>query len=122
MEPVSLLFLVQLVFDLLLLALVFMLYRRLGRLERSDPERISSALKEVERLTKRLEENLAEKKVLLDRLQKLSGGTASTGFKEKVRDLYSRGKSPAEIANQLELTQGEVEIILSLIKGEKPAP
>ncbi|MBA2849791.1 hypothetical protein G4V39_10405 [Thermosulfuriphilus ammonigenes] len=122
MEPVSLLFLVQLVFDLLLLALVFMLYRRLGRLERSDPERISSALKEVERLTKKLEKNLAEKKVLLDRLQKLSGGTASTGFKEKVRDLYSRGKSPAEIANQLELTQGEVEIILSLIKGEKPAP
>ncbi|WP_456433553.1 hypothetical protein [Thermosulfuriphilus sp.] len=121
MDLVSLLILAQLLFDTLLLVLIFFLYRRLGRLEKSDLQKTIVALKEIERLTKNIEENLEEKRRLIERLEDLLSKhrPGASFLKTKVKELLEAGLPPEEIARRLNTPQGEIEIIISLLDQEK---
>ena len=139
----------QILLDLLLLFIIFFLYRRLKTLDVRKIEDILDVLKKSEKLSQELEKNLKKNEALTVSLsgalnRKLSDkdlkkeyspsnkGTSAVYREAPVRPLDSAnkkdilhnqvialwkiGKNLQEIADATGLTQGEVEIIISLAK------
>ena len=109
MPDLSLLFLIQSLFDLLILALVLVLFWQIQRLRKFPLEETIERLKKADELCERLSKNLAEKKVLSERLLAAleTGAKAwetsksdAVQLKKKVADLAKKGLSVAEIAKK----------------------
>ena len=122
----SLFFIVQAVFDALILLFVLALYFQLRRLKRLPFEETIERLKAANELCERLTANLAEKKLLSERLMSAlktgakaweASKTDAANLKEKVRRLAQEGLSVPEIAEKTGLQEGEVALLLSV--GEK---
>ena len=104
--------------DILLLILFLFLLYRIKSIDTKNIDTIITKISEIQKLTKELQELLDEKARLTDELKKtikLKGKEGvSTGTKEIVLKLHQKGLTPAEIAQQTNLTMGEIELILSL--------
>ncbi len=117
-------FFLQLVLDALLLFCVFVLFVKVRRFP-SEKE-VSQRLSRLEELAKELGRYVEEEKGLIERLKKAveAGaraweGESKKGLRKKVVELYEQGIGVSEIAKRLSLSEGEVELLVSLEKFRK---
>ena len=116
-------FFIQIVLDALLLLallLLFLKFRKLARLPIGD---LSERLSLAEKLTKDLEKYVEEEKKLLEKVRLAletgakvweKSGEGRKSIKEKICELSRKGLSTEEISKKLSLSEGEVELVLSL--------
>ncbi|WP_022852797.1 DUF6115 domain-containing protein [Thermodesulfatator atlanticus] len=125
MLDLDLFFLLQAVFDLLLLFLILLLYLQVRRLQKIPFDEIEKRLKTANELCEKLSENIAKKQEISEKIISAleTGASAwestrsdSQDIKEKVRKLAQKGLSVAEIAKETGLQEGEVALILSVSK------
>jgi len=124
-------FLIQIILDILLFLTLLFLVLKFKKLSRLPVEDLSKRLSLAEKLTKDLERYVEEEKKLLEKLRlALETGAkvwensreGRKGIKEKIWELRRRGLSTEEICKKLSLSEGEVELVLSLERfrrGEK---
>jgi len=121
-------FLVQILFDLLLLLGLSFLFFKFKRLTRLPIEDISERLVLVEKLAKELKKYAEEERKLFERLRLAletgakaweASGKDRKSIREKIRELSRQGLSPEEISKRLSLSEGEVELVLSLERFRK---
>ncbi len=121
----SLFFLLQAFFDVLILCFVLALYFQLRRLKQLPFEEVLERLRAAHELCERLTTNLTEKKVLSERLMAAletgvkaweSSKTDAETLKKKVRHLAREGLSIPEIAERTGLQEGEVALLLSVVE------
>jgi len=117
--------LIQSFFDLLILILVLVLYQQIRALRKAPLEEAIARLKKANELCERLTANLAEKKVLSERLLSAleTGAKAweetqrdADTLKKQVAQLAKEGASLSEIARKTGLQEGEVALILSVLE------
>ncbi|MDA8161749.1 MAG: hypothetical protein M0022_02425 [Desulfobacteraceae bacterium] len=139
----------QILMDLILLFIIFFLYRRLKALDTQKIENILAVLKKSEKMSQELEKNLKKNEELTVSLYGVLnknpagrdlkkgvsphdkgpdasrdktpvGGLDPAKNKDMLHDqviaLWKIGKNISEIASATGLTQGEVEIIISIAK------
>ncbi len=133
MISVHALFMLQFLLDVILVVLLLALYKKLRMIDPSNLKRLIEALEHGQVLADKIEKNLKEKREITERLEQLVEGSpaqgahrvssipAHSGKREQVLKLYTQGKDSSEISKQTGIPMGEVELILSLQKSQKPA-
>ncbi len=129
MDHLSVLIALQLFLDAILFSLLFLIYRRIKAL---DPERsghILNALKEGERLCQVLEKNLEEKAALVKELKgyldiqdqgaNRNPDNPEADTRSEALKLHMQGLDIKEISRRTGLSQGEVEVVISLARARK---
>ncbi|NPB09002.1 MAG: hypothetical protein GXO17_01485 [Thermodesulfobacteria bacterium] len=120
---ISFFFLLQAFFDVLILVFVVALYIQLKKLQRLPFQETIERLKAANELCERLTANLAEKKLISERLMSAletgakaweASKTDAANIKDKVRQLAKEGLSIPEIAEKTGLQEGEVALLLSV--------
>ncbi|WP_297056864.1 hypothetical protein [Thermosulfurimonas sp.] len=113
----------QLVLDLLLLVAILVLFLRIRRLVPSSLREVVSRLEILERLSEDLARYLEEERRIYARLERAlrAGVQAWEGQEEERRTLrekvlgdYRQGTEVKEIARRYGLSEGEVELLISL--------
>ncbi|QJA05516.1 hypothetical protein FVE67_01325 [Thermosulfurimonas marina] len=111
----------QVFLDLLMLILIGLLFYRLRPVETSP--RLAEKLSLLEGLIEDLSRYLEEEKKIFRRLERAlaagaeaweRSGEGRKDLRKEVVRLYREGVSPAEIARRLSLSEGEVELLISL--------
>ncbi|AEH44079.1 hypothetical protein Thein_0194 [Thermodesulfatator indicus DSM 15286] len=127
MFDITLFFLFQAIFDLILLLLLFLLYLQLRRLGRIPLDEVEKRLKAANELCEKLSENLAQKKELSEKiitaLETGADAWESTrkdaqDIKSKVYEMAKKGLDVSEIAKKTGLQEGEVNLILAVKKDK----
>lgn len=119
----------QILLDLIVLCIIFFLYRRLKMLDVQKIEHIINVLEKSEGLSRQIEKTLKKNEILSDSLA--STLNKKTSYKKRETDynpvnknmlhnqviaLWKTGKDLSDIADITGLSHGEVEIIISLAK------
>ncbi|OAG28645.1 DUF6115 domain-containing protein [Thermodesulfatator autotrophicus] len=125
MADVTIFFLFQAIFDLILLLLLFLLYLQLRRVGQIPIDEVEKRLKAANELCEKLSENLAQKKELSEKiitaLETGANAWESTrkdakDIKNRVYELARKGFDISEIAKKTGLQEGEVNLILAVKK------
>ncbi len=128
MPDLTYFFIIQSLFDLLILVLVILLFKNLRDLKKIPLDEALAHLKKAHTLCERLTENLAEKKVLSERLLSAletgakaweSSKSDAGALKKQVAQMAEQGLSVSEIAQKTGLQEGEVALILSVLEKKK---
>lgn len=136
-EIVTILVSFQLLLDIILLFLIYIVYRRLQTLSPQNLNTLLALLGKSEKLSSALQENLKQKAMLVGQLERPENtqgessspqrpGTSSPSPEEakhmkraRVISLWEEGKSAHEIAAEADMAVGEVELLVSLAKATK---
>ncbi|HFC98311.1 MAG TPA: hypothetical protein ENJ40_07640 [Thermosulfurimonas dismutans] len=113
----------QFVLDLLLLVAILVLFLRIRRMVPSSLREVVSRLEILERLSEDLARYLEEERRIYARLERALGAGVQAWegqeeerrtLKEKVLRDYRQGMGVKEIARRYGLSEGEVELLISL--------
>jgi len=119
---------IQTLFDLLIVVLVLLLFKQVRGLQKIPLDKALNHLQEAHALCERLSKNLAEKKLLSERLLSAletgakaweSSKSDASQLKQKVAKMAAQGLSMAEIARKTGLQEGEVALILSVLEKKR---
>jgi len=98
--------------DFVIIFFIFLLYIKIQKVLNLPWDEIVERIDRTKALVETLEK-LATKKSILER------DVDNKKLKETVIELYNKGLNTKEIAKKLNLTQGEVELIISVEKFKK---
>ena len=113
---------ISLLIDALLLILVFTLYRKIQVLNPKKVDFLINELNEIKGLYEKLEGILKERVEITKSISEMEiegKDGDSVSMKTKVLDLYEKGFQVPDIATMTSLTQGEVELILSISRSSR---
>ena len=123
-------FLLQIVLDFLLLLAILFLFLRFRKIMNLPIGEVTSRLAVLEKLSEDLARYLEEERRIYERLKgALEAGVEAwehigkdrKGLKEQVLEAYRKGLSVGEIARRFSLSEGEVELLISLERFKEKA-
>ena len=106
------LFFILFFIDFIIILFIFLLYTKIQKILNLPWDEIVERVDRAKELVEKLEK-LATKKSGLEQ------NVDSINLKERVIELYNKGLNIKEIAKKLNLTKGEVELIISAEKFKK---
>jgi len=113
MENISIvLFFILLFIDFIIILFIFLLYTKIQKILNLPWDEIVERIDRAKELVEKLEK-LTTKKTVLGK------NVDNKNLKERVIELHNKGLSIKEIAKKLDLTEGEVELIISAKRLKK---
>ena len=106
------LFFILLFIDFIIILFIFLLYIKIQKILNLPWDEIGERIDRAKELVEKLEK-LTTKKTVLGK------NVDNKNLKERVIELHNKGLSIKEIAKKLDLTEGEVELIISAKRLKK---